>query len=159
MSTNNYPDCVRELYESEIFGEAIALALVKVARSERDAYHLGTLLQLETETKARLRPFLSKHGISLDEDMEISGIEDMVTAYENTTWQAFVGGLIPVVETFLDRFREIMELGREEDQEMLDSMVQHEAAILKWLQDEQAGPSASSLDAMVAQLNYPLPER
>ena len=61
MSSVDYPACIRELYESEIFGEAAALAWVEVARNDRDRHHLGTLLQLETETKARLRPFLLKH--------------------------------------------------------------------------------------------------
>jgi hypothetical protein len=53
-----YPACIRDLYESEIFGEAVFLALVEIARDPREKYQLGTLLQLETETKARLRPFL-----------------------------------------------------------------------------------------------------
>ena len=61
MSKPEYPSCIRELYESEIFGETFALALVEAARNDRDRYHFGTLLQLETETKARLRPFLCKY--------------------------------------------------------------------------------------------------
>ena len=56
MSDPVYPNCIRELYESEIFGEAFALALLKVAKSERDQYQLGTLLQLETETNVPLPP-------------------------------------------------------------------------------------------------------
>ena len=41
----------------------------------RDRYHLGTLLQLESETKARLRPLLFKHGVSLDEAADLSLLE------------------------------------------------------------------------------------
>ena len=51
MSDMAYPACIRELYESEIFGEAVFLALVDIAKSPREKYQLGTLLQLETETK------------------------------------------------------------------------------------------------------------
>src|SRR5215208_1928140 len=59
-----YPGCIRRLYESEVNGEAIYCALLKVARSERERYHLATLLQLETETKAWLQPFLFKHRVA-----------------------------------------------------------------------------------------------
>lgn len=43
----------------------IYAALLKVAKSERDRYHFATLLQLETETKAWLQPFLFKHDVEL----------------------------------------------------------------------------------------------
>jgi hypothetical protein len=56
----SYPACTRALYESEILGETLILALVQEAKTPRDRYHLGTLLQLESETMARLRPLLFK---------------------------------------------------------------------------------------------------
>ena len=46
MNTLAYPACIRELYESEIFGEASALALIEAAKNDRDRYYFGTLLQL-----------------------------------------------------------------------------------------------------------------
>ena len=49
MGELNYPECIRELYESEIFGEALTLALLEVAKNDRERYHQATLLQLETE--------------------------------------------------------------------------------------------------------------
>ena len=58
MADLEYPACTRELYESEIVGESLFLALVQEAKTPRDRYHFGTLLQLESETKARLRPLL-----------------------------------------------------------------------------------------------------
>ena len=70
MSDTEYAACIKELYQSEVLGEAAFLALIKVAKNEREKYHFGTLLQLETETKARLRPFLCRHGLDLDESQE-----------------------------------------------------------------------------------------
>lgn len=55
MTKTDYPACLRELIESEIFGESFSLALLEEAKADRD-YYFATLLQLETETKARLRP-------------------------------------------------------------------------------------------------------
>jgi len=156
MSEANYPECLRELYESEIFGEALTLALLAVAKNERERLHHATLLQLETETKARLRPFLYKHGISLSEDMDLTPVPQLVSAYENSSWKEFMGVTIPVVKQYLSRFEEIAKAGPEEDQEYLQSMVRHESAILQWMEMEAAGSTEGSLDAINEQLHFPL---
>ncbi len=158
MSTPEYPACLRELLESEIFGEAISLALLEAARSDRDRYHFATLLQLETETKARLRPLLYKYGVSLSEEMALDHIPGMVNGYLESSWEEFAAANKAGVEDFLRRFREIAAIGPEEDREILESMIRHESAILRWFDMESRGETAGSLDAVVAELQYPLPE-
>ncbi|MBK5396373.1 hypothetical protein JFU47_06515 [Pseudomonas sp. TH39(2020)] len=159
MNAVAYPAWVRELYESEIFGEKLALELIKLAKSKRDEYHFGTLLQLETETKARLRPFLAKYGISLSENIEPGDIESIVSAYQAThNLQEFSAVIKPAVEAFLSRFEEIARICPEEDRDVAESMVRHESAILKWLAMESEGQSEGSLDEMIVELRYPLPK-
>jgi hypothetical protein len=51
MDDISYPECIRELLDSEILGEAAFLALYEVAKTPTEKYQFGTLLQLETETK------------------------------------------------------------------------------------------------------------
>jgi hypothetical protein len=153
----SYPSCTRELYESEILGETLFLALVQEAKSARDRYHLGTLLQLESETKARLRPLLYKHGVSLGEVADASLVELAIAAYRDMAWRDFAGLNVPVVEDFLARFEAIVEVGDEADREILESMVRHEAAILRWATMERDGIVNGSLNDVIAQLNYPLP--
>jgi hypothetical protein len=153
----SYPGCTRELYESEILGEILFLALVREAKTPRDRYHLGTLLQLESETKARLRPLLFKHGVSLDEGTDLSLVELAVGAYRDMSWQEFAALNVPVIEEFLARFKAIAELGDEVDRDILESMVRHEASILRWATMERDGNIEGSLDDIMAQLNYPLP--
>jgi hypothetical protein len=155
----SYPACIRDLYESEIFGEAVFLALVEIARSPREKFQLGTLLQLETETKARLRPFLFQHGLSLDETMDLAGVAVAVEGYQVLDWPAFAAANIPVVQGYLSRFEAILELGPPEDQTTLQSMVDHEASILRWVTMERDGITQGSLDDVIAQLQYPLPAR
>ncbi len=48
-------------------------------------------------------------------------------------------------------------VGPVEDQKVLHSMVRHESAILRWLEMESEGNTDGSLDAMIAELQYPLP--
>ncbi len=157
MNEVAYPACIRELYESEIFGEAVFLALVAIARNPREKYQLGTLLQLETETKARLRPFLFQYGISLDENMDLAGVPVAIEGYQALSWPEFAAVNIPVVQGFLSRFEAIFELGPGEDKRTLQSMVDHEASILRWVTMESNGITDGSLDDVIAQLQYPLP--
>jgi hypothetical protein len=157
MDELSYPQCTRELYESEILGETLFLALVEQAKSPRDKYHLGTLLQLESETKARLRPLLFKHGVSLSEETDLSILDVAIKAYQEMTWQEFMSVNVPVVQEFLDRFKAIAAIGDADDMEILDSMIKHEAAILRWATMEAAGPTDDSLDDVIVQLQYSLP--
>lgn len=156
MNNSEYPDCLRELLDSEIFGEAVSLALLEVAKNEREKFQFATLLQLETETKARLRPLLYRYGISLAEPVPTEQIEEIVNGYLASSWHDFAAANKDVVQGFLDRFQEIARIGREEDREILESMIQHEQAILRWFDMESRGEQEGSLDAVIAELKYPL---
>ena len=157
FSDLSYPACTRELYESEILGEAVYLALAAAAKDPRDRYHFGTLLQLESETKARLRPLLYRHGVSLEEKMDLSLVELALDAYHSMSWQEFAAVNVPIIEDFLRRFEAIAQSGGPDDQDILDSMIRHESAILRWLTMERDGEESGSLDDVIAQLRYPLP--
>ena len=157
MTELSCPECIRELYESEIFGEVLSLALLEVAKNERERYHHATLLQLETETQARLRPFLCKYGISMSKEMDLAPVPEIVSGYQNSSWQEFMSGTIPIVKQYLARFEEIASAGPEEDQEVLQSMICHEASILRWMEMEAAGETEGSLDGVIEELKYPLP--
>ncbi len=90
MSELDYPACINELYQSEVLGEAAFLALIKVAKNPREKYHFGTLLQLETETKARLRPFLFAHGLGFDESQgDGEAISGFLALYQQNEWLIF----------------------------------------------------------------------
>ena len=157
MSDLDYPACINEFYQSEVLGEAAFLALMKRAKNERDKYHFGTLLQLETETKARLRPFLFKHGLDFDESggggETVSGL---LVLYQQSDWLDFLAQLKPMVDQFLDRFREIAAGGPVEDRDILESMVRHEESFVHWIEKEAAGEEGG-LDVAVSQIQYPLP--
>jgi hypothetical protein len=119
MSDLEYPACIDELYQSEVLGEAAFLALIKVAKNSRDRYHFGTFLQLETETKARLRPFLAKHDLGFEETDAGESVTGFVELYQQNDWEEFLRQLQPMIEHFLARFREIAEAGPEEDHDVL----------------------------------------
>jgi hypothetical protein len=155
MQNPEYPGCITELYQSEVLGEKAFLALINIANNDREKYHIGTVLQLETETKARLRPFMLKHGFDLVENPGAELVDQIVTAYRENDWLDFLTGLRPLVDDFVARFKEIALAGPAEDQEILQSMVAHEEAFVSWIEKEAAG-EADSLGAIISQLQYPL---
>ena len=120
MAQVKYPECIRELYESEILGEALCLALLEVATNDRERYVHGTLLQLESETQARLRPFLYKYGISLSKDVHLGLVAELVASYRKGTWQDYCNGSIPVAKQFLSRFEEIAAAGQKKIRKFCD---------------------------------------
>ena len=67
MSLQEYRSALEEQYQGEVAGETSICQLLKQFTSPRQQYLLGSMLQLETETKARLRPAAAKLGISLIE--------------------------------------------------------------------------------------------
>jgi hypothetical protein len=156
MSDLEYPACINELYQSEVLGEAAFLALIKAAKNERDKYHFATLLQLETETKARLRPFLFRYGLELDESQvgteQVTGI---VALYRDNSWREFLIQLKPMIDHFLGRFEEIAAAGPDEDQDILHSMVRHEESFVHWIENETTDKEGG-LDVALSQIQYPL---
>jgi hypothetical protein len=160
MQPLDYPSCIIKLYESEANGEAIYLALLRAAKSERDRYHFATLLQLEAETKARLQPFLLKYGVEPSAPDIRAFVEGAVALYLTQGWKALMAASRPIAAKGVAEFEAIAALGPSEDAEILGSMVRHERAILQWIDGELAGSADDTLSRIREELVYPIaPER
>ena len=156
MSDLEYPTCINELYQSEVLGEQVFLALLAVASNEREKYHFGTLLQLESETKVRLRPFLQKYDMKIEENAESAEqVAGFVAMYQESSWLDFLAALKPVVEHYVGRFEEIANAGPEQDQEVLQFMIKHEQSFVHWIERETMGEEGA-LDVAIGQLAHPL---
>lgn len=151
-----YPECVLDLYRSEVFGERMSLAMLPWAKSDAERYKLATIAQLETETKARLRPFLMKHGLSLQEEDVSDQVAELLPLLTGGTWRDFMAGMREDLLKFVARFEEIERLGPAEDRDVLHSMVVHERSLIRFTERELAG-EADSLADVISQLQYPLP--
>jgi len=64
--------------------------------------------------------------------------------------------LIEVSDFFLGKFREVAAFAPEGDRSITQSMIAHEQAIQDFAKLELAGNARSSIDAVVAQLKFPL---
>ena len=66
MVSREFMDRLLDAYHGEQFGEAVFEALLEKIETDEQRYVAGTLLQLETEGKALIRPVLSRLGLPLD---------------------------------------------------------------------------------------------
>jgi hypothetical protein len=142
-------------YDGEVYGERAFLALHAAAKSPRDAHHFAALLQLETETKARLRPLMLRHGLSLAERHDEAAVAHRVTAYRAQTWAEYVAFMAERLAPFVERYQAIAASGPKEDQPILRAVVEHEEALLAWARAECAGASEASLKPILSRLCFP----
>jgi len=151
-----YLDGLRTYFDGEVMGERLLLEMLAVARSPRDAWCFAHILQLETETKARLRPLMLKYGLGLAEAPDMSGAPGRVAGYLDQSWQAYAAGRAARLGPILERYQAIAALGPPEDQEILQAVVAHEAALVTWARLEAQGETEASLNDIAAVLHFPL---
>ncbi len=160
MSLAEFKEAVRELYQGEVIGEVFFDGLLKRFDSPDQRYKLATLYQLETETKARMRP------IALELDLDIAELDgyrklghDFVESCNGMDWKGVMTYLGPLVQTYVDKFKGYVEIAPPEYKEVADSMVVHEAAILAFANLEASGDTEHSLDDVINQLKFPMKPR
>ena len=144
------------MYQGEVLGEAMLDAYVAAEQDPVHRYKWGTVLQLETETKARLRPFLTKLGLSLAQNDMREQVAGVMRNFAGKSWHQHMEELVKITTFYVEKFREIEAASPESDRAITHSMVLHEAAIKKFAELELAGDSANSLNDMIAQLHFPL---
>jgi len=157
MTIDEFRDCLLDYYQTEVRGEAFFAATLSKFDAPDHAYKLGSLLQLETETKARLRPTILELGGSVEE-LESSRSAGLSRAASISAgdWEGFVRVLNKVGESLTNRQREVSEIAPQPYRELALSMKIHGESIQDFTDRELAGDSAHSIDSVVLQLKFPL---
>jgi len=149
---------LQEFYQGEVLGEAMFDSMLADLADESERYKMALLLQLETETKARLRPVLAAQGLSVQEDpqMRPRGAQfarDLAAA----TWHEKMAALHEAVAgTFLPRYRELTAILPDALRAVGDSMVEHEQALVDMSWRELNGQAGISDQPLLALLKFPL---
>jgi len=157
MTRAEYLKAVNDVvYQGEVLGEALLNCYVALEQDAERRYKWGTILQLETETKARLRPFLTGLGLSIAQDDVRGRIEDLAKTFASKSWRQHMEELVRITDLYVEKFREIESAAPDHEREVAHSMVVHEASIKRFGELELAGHGTSSLSDVIAQLQYPL---
>ncbi len=150
---------LEEFYQGEILGEAMFDAMLAALTEPAERYTMGLLLQLESETKVRLRPVLAEHGLPLQEDvrMRLRG-EQFAQALAGASWAGKMKALHQsIVQTYLPRYRELTAALPLSLRAVGQSMVEHEQALADLCGQELAGGDGRSDPPVLRLLQHPLP--
>ena len=140
MDRSEYLKLVSEyFYQGEVLGEALTAAYVALESDPARRHKWATLLQLETETKARLRPFLMRLGLSLAQDNVSGRVAEFANAYASKSWRQHMEEIAGLTDVYLKQFRAIEAAAPEDEREMARSMVVHESALHRFAELELAG--------------------
>ncbi len=158
MSLEKYKAGLSQQYQGEVTGEVAQNALIKKFDTPWQKYLMGTALQLETETKARLRPIVAALGIDIVESEESREMGLALAALvEDLDWQGTMQLLAEALLPYVDKYQEIADAAPPEYRELAESMVKHERLLQQLYEQEANGSSDTALDAIIEELLFPLP--
>jgi hypothetical protein len=156
MDRAEYLQSVSEhFYQGEVLGEAFFAACVALESDPDRRRKWATLLQLESETKARLRPFLVRLGLGIAQDDVSARVAEFTKDFAAKSWRQHMQEIADITDFYLQKFRAIEQAAPDDEREMARSMVAHEAAIHRFAKMELAGETEASLRAVLAQLQWP----
>ena len=160
MSDEVFRQALVELYQGEIIGEVILDQMLSFFSEPEFKYKIAVLLQLETETKARLRPTLMRLGLEIaesDSSREL-GLET-AAKMRGKSWEETMWMLRNIVKPAVERYEEIAAEAPAEFQSIAQSMVIHEQSLYDFTELELAGDKENSLVSIIDQLEFkPLPQ-
>jgi hypothetical protein len=103
-------------------------------------YKIAVMFQLETETKARLRPTLLQWGLDITEQDESRQADLAVAAsLEGKSWLECMSSLSDVVKPYVERYRQIATEAPAEYRAVAESMAVHGASLYDFIELELGG--------------------
>ena len=155
MTSVEFKSAIEEWYQGEIFGEVFFNALLAMNSTPRLCYKLSLLLQLETETKARLRPVVVAEGLSLCEKAEIRvAANEAGASFKDMGWNQTMTQIMAIVVPAVARYQAIVDMSPDQYAELSASMLLHEQAILDFAKLELAGNQDEAEALILEMLHY-----
>ena len=146
-----------EMYQGEIIGEVLFNIMLRQYPDADHQFKSATMLQLETETKARLRPTLVALGVDLTEEEASRDVgQQFAATIAGKDWTSAMTVLQDSITPYVNRYREIAESAPSQFKEIALSMVEHESSLHAFLGAEAAGDGDEALRRIEKQLTYPL---
>ncbi|MDE0204207.1 MAG: hypothetical protein OXK73_17445 [Rhodospirillaceae bacterium] len=150
---------VAEMYQGEVYGEAFYCALLHLFHTPVQKHLIGSLLQLETETKARLRQVVFEHGGDIVEsDTSRNDARAFIRRVEHMSWTEATTYMVAASVEFQDRYREIIESVPKALKPVINSMIQHEDLIIAAMKLASEGEDEKAIELVSGQLMLPLPD-
>lgn len=158
MTEDKFKEGLAALYQGEILGEVLFDQMLYLFDDKEIQYKIFVLMQLETETKARLRPFMVSLGLDFKEQAAFRDIGmQMAEAMKGKSWHEVMSIIIDAVKPAVQQYKEIASIAPPQYSKLAESMVVHEQSIVDFAELELAGKSEESINVIIQQLhNKPL---
>lgn len=153
--STEYQVLLREAYRGEFFGEGFFGALAEKQPDPDRREKLETLKIVEARTAQSLRRLVSAAGVGGGEEQERANGRALADGIDPEDWNSFTKGLVDTLPAFLEKFERLRDLGGTPVDPALKALVNHEKAIQKFAELEQAGNSKKSLKPLVDHLRRP----
>jgi hypothetical protein len=159
----SYERGLTEFYRNEVIGEALYCGLLGAAQAPKERLKWAHLLQLETETKAWLRPHMILADVAIAEPQELAEAAlHHVTSLVSLEWAGKMKAIVAFVPDLVKQYRAYVEAARSrgeiEQAAVCQFMVDHELAQAEFARLELGGADpATSLEPLMRQSRYPLP--
>ena len=141
---------VSALYAAEVLGEGLASRWLELAADPGQKYKLSLFLQLETEAKARLRPLLARHGLSLVEDAgQRAAGAAAADRFAAMPWSEAMATLAELALPYAQRFEVLLAAAPPADVPLVLFMVDHERNVARIAAREAAGEDVMDRELLV----------
>ena len=134
--------------QGEMFFDAMAQSTVGVDREQRSRREKWeTLAELERVTGRRMAKLLEAKDIELAAPAPSGQLLDALAAYTKMPFAEAVSAMRPILLPAIDRFEALLTQAPAADRQAVQFLVDHERAILSFVELEEAGETDASLDA------------
>ena len=145
-TTISYADGIRDAWVGELQGEAFFARVAQAAAGEERG-KWETLAELERVTGRRMAALLVSRNMSLDAPEDSSELLRAVEAYARMPFADAVSAMRPILTAAIGRFEALLAQAPAGERETVQFLVDHERAILSFVELEEAGEGAASLAA------------
>ncbi len=147
-----------EVYQGEVIGEAFFNTLLLRFKSPEQQYKLGSLLQLETEFKAKVRPIAMAHGLDpVEREESRQKGQDFADSLDGETWEEVMASFAAMMPALVARYEDFGAAVPSDYKEFGAILAAHEKSVGDFVKLEAAGETSNSIKDVVEQLIYPLP--
>ena len=146
MDRDSYLDGVRSAWLGERFGEVFFSGLAERTDDASMQSKWRTLAQLEHVTGLRMAALLEANGEAAVTDEVIEVGEEILSQYAEASHGDAMMHMKEVVEKAIVHFDQLLAVAPEVDVPAVQFLVQHEQALLSFVEREIAGDATRSLD-------------
>ena len=141
---------LRKAYEGEALGEAFFGCLADQASDDEQRTKLDALRRLEASTKELLRPVLERHGVSTDDEECRRTGASLAEVAAGMPWRELLATFEPATQDYVAVYMQLRNVVEDDERDMVDSLVAHEAALADFCRRELEGEGDRSVEPILA---------